>query len=88
MTFIVMIFLFLIISSFSVGTYNFGQFEAIKYSFFNFLIFRLFLASVCQNFVTAEARFSNVGRPYAWGDSFFVIIWSIISLPTFKSLST
>ena len=67
--------LFLIISSFSVGAYIFGQYEAIKYQFFRFLIFRLFLASVCQNIVSAEATFANIGGPYAWGDYFSVTIW-------------
>ena len=74
-----------------IFNYFFNHREDIKLwaiSFFNFLIFYSFLASAYQNFVTAEARFFNIGRLYACSDSISVATWSIFSLPRFRSFSS
>ena len=52
---------------------------------FVFLIICSFLASICQSYVIAVARFCNIEGSLAWGDSFSVTFWSMISLTTFKS---
>ena len=78
--------LFLIIFSFSVRTWNFEQFKVTKYSFLIFYIICSFLASVCQNFFLQWLDFLILMDHRLRVIS--VKIWSIISVPIFKSFSS